>query len=329
MRITAEMADKKKILIIKLGAFGDIIMAEGVFHDIRNHYENDHISVLTSPAYEEIYERCPWVDEVLTDPRDPRWRFDLMRKLNRRIDFDSFDVIFDLQRANRTSFYYRWFVKKASWSGMAEGCDLQYSIPPSEKISVMEEFAIQLETAGLTVTHSLSPDPSWFVDDVSEILDEAKVTEPYVVLLAGASARRTEKCWPYYDTLAERLIDKGICVLTVPGPDDFDLCRTIPGIMLTGPHKYLDFFQLAGVLQKASYVVGNDSGPSHLASHLGVPGLAIFSGHVPAYRTGIDQGNFKYFEAEQMNLMTVGKVYDEIKKTISKLMVNSTFKKQE
>ena len=318
MRITAEMADIKKILIIKLGAFGDIVMTEGVFHDIRNHYINDYISVLTSPAYKKIYERCPWVDEVLTDPRDPRWRFDLMLKLNRRIGFDNFDVIFDLQRANRTSFYYRRFVKKASWSGMAEGCDLYYSIPPSKKISVMEEFAIQLETAGLTTTHSLSPDPSWFVDDVSEILEEAKVTDPYIVLLAGASVRRTEKCWPYYDKLAEKLIDKGICVLTVPGPDDFDLCRNIPGIMLTGPHKYLDFFQLAGVLKKAAYVVGNDSGPSHLASHLGVPGLALFSGHVPASRTGIEHDNFGCIEAEKMDTISVAKVYGEIQRSMSK-----------
>jgi ADP-heptose:LPS heptosyltransferase len=100
--------------------------------------------------------------------------------------------------------------------------------------------------------------------------------------------------------------------MTVPGPDDLDLCRTIPGIMLTGPHKYLDFFQLAGVLQKAGYVVGNDSGPSHLASHLGTPGLALFSGHVPAYRTGIAHGNFKCMEAESMELIPVEKVYAEI-----------------
>jgi ADP-heptose:LPS heptosyltransferase len=319
MRITVEMEGKKNILIIKLGAFGDIIMAEGAIHDIRNNFKDDHISVLTSPAYKKIFERCPWVDTVLTDPRDPRWRLDMMSKLNSRIDFDKFDIIFDLQRANRTSFYYRWFVKKALWSGMATGCDFHYSIPPSKKISVQEEFSIQLKVAGLSVRHTLSPDPTWFIEDVTEILNEAKVTDPYVVLLAGASARRTEKCWPYYDKLAQILIDNGICVLTVPGPDDFDLCRTIPGIMLTGPQKYLNFFQLAGVLQKAAYVVGNDSGPSHLASHLGVPGLALFSGHVPAYRTGIERDNFIYIEAEKMDLIPVERVYGEIQKTINKL----------
>ena len=123
------MVRKKNILIIKLGAFGDTVIAEGAMHDIRNNYLDAHISVLTTPVYKKIFDRCPWVDSVLLDPRDPRWRLDLMFKLRRRIGFDNFDVIFDLQRANRTSFYYRWFVKKASWSGLAAGCDLPYTIP--------------------------------------------------------------------------------------------------------------------------------------------------------------------------------------------------------
>jgi ADP-heptose:LPS heptosyltransferase len=312
------MPRRKNILIIKLGAFGDIVMTEGVIRDIRNNYLNDHISILTTPAYKEIFVRCPWVDKVLIDPRDPRWRLDLMLKLNRRIHFDSFDIIFDLQRANRTSFYYRWFVKNSSWSGMAAGCDLPYLLPSDKNISVQEEFSIQLKSAGLTVKHALAPDPAWFVEDVSEIIHEAKVTDPYIVLLAGASARRTEKCWPYYDKLAEKLIDNGICVLTVPGPDDFDLCGSIPGTMLTGPQRYLDFFQLAGVLKGAGYVVGNDSGPTHLASHLGVPGLALFSGHVPASRTGIEHDNFGCIEAEKMDTISVAKVYGEIQRSMSK-----------
>ena len=158
----------------------------------------------------------------------------------------------------------------------------------------------------------MEPNPAWFIEDASKILAEAKVAEPFVVLLAGASARRTEKCWPYYAKLAEKLINRGICVVTVPGPDDLDLCSAIPGIMLTGPHKYLDFFQLAGVLKGAAYVVGNDSGPSHLASHLGVPGLALFSGHVPAYRTGIEHDSFKYIEAQNMDLIPIDRVFSEI-----------------
>ena len=30
---------------------------------------------------------------------------------------------------------------------------------------------------------------------------------------------------------------------------------------------YLDFFKLAGILQQASFVVGNDTGPMHMAAN--------------------------------------------------------------
>ena len=82
--------------------------------------------------------------------------------------------------------------------------------------------------------------------------------------------------------------------------------------MLTGNRGYLDFFQLAGVMKGAAFVVGNDSGPSHLAAHLGVPGVALFSGHVPAYRTGIARNRFKYIEAAGMAQIPVEKVFSEV-----------------
>jgi len=66
-------------------------------------------------------------------------------------------------------------------------------------------------------------------------------------------------------------------------------------------------------------VVGNDSGPSHLAAHLGTQGLALFSGHVPAYRTGIERESFKYIEAGNMNMISVEKVYGEVQNTLNNL----------
>jgi hypothetical protein len=51
-----------------------------------------------------------------------------------------------------------------------------------------------------------------------------------------------------------------------------------------------------------------------LASHLGIPGVALFSSHVPAYRTGIERENFTCIEAEKMDLIPADKVYNAIRK---------------
>lgn len=307
----------ERILIIKLGALGDIIMAAGAIHDIRIHHPDIEITVLTTGSYKKIFERCPWVDKIILDPLDPRWRIDRMQVLNKKVLFESYHIIYDLQKNKRSNFYYRWFATKSSWSGRAPGCSHYYQ-SPIHPISVQDEFVLQLQTAGVQVKYTSKPDLAWFIEDVGTLLKQEKVSKPYIVLLAGASTGHEKKCWPYYKELAQKLIDKGKCVITVPGPDDFDLCRNIPGIMLKGPQIYLDFFQLAGVLKGAEYVVGNDSGPTHLASHLGVSGLALFGGHIPAFRTGIEHDNFRCIETKQLTALTVEKVYGEVLKSLDK-----------
>lgn len=137
------------------------------------------------------------------------------------------------------------------------------------------------------------------------------VSESYVVLLPGSSARLPHKRWPGYAVLAERLISGGKTVVTVPGPDELDLCRSIPGVTLTGG-KWLNYFQLAGVLAGARLVIGNDSGPTHLAAHLGRPTVALFGSHMAARLTGIDRPWVTCVEVPDLTALPVRQVEDVV-----------------
>ena len=119
--------------------------------------------------------------------------------------------------------------------------------------------------------------------------------------------RLPHKRWPGYGALAERLVAGGTRVVTVPGPDELDLCRTMPGTMLTGG-KWLNYFQLAGVLAGADLAVGNDSGPTHLSAHLGRPTVALFGSHMAARLTGIDRPNVTCIEVPDLKLLPVERV---------------------
>jgi ADP-heptose:LPS heptosyltransferase len=297
----------RRVLIIKLGSFGDILIAEGAIRDICEHHAGDDISVLTGPAFRKLFARNPYVQHVLTDPRAPRWRLDRLYRLNRSVRFDSFDIIYDLQKSSRTNFYHRLFVRRAAWSGIAPGCSLPFTLP-DRQLTLQDEYAIQLEAAGVPVRHTGGPDLSWMVDDVSAVLHEAGVREPYVVLLPGASVRHAHKCWPHYAELGRRLLAEGIRVVTVPGPADLALCRAMPGTMLTGPGGFLDFFQLAGVLRGAAFVVGNDSGPTHMAAHLGTPGVALFGAGGRKYMRNMERGRFTCRYGESIGDITVDEI---------------------
>lgn len=306
----------KRVLIIKHGSFGDIIVASGAIQDIRNHHPDAEISVLTGPAYCNLFQRCPLVDRVLVDAREPRWRLDLLLKLCCSVRFDSFDMIYDLQKSARTAFYRRWFAQRAGWSGKAPGCSHPYVIPPPGTMTGQQEFALQLQAASVPVRFTTNPDVSWMAADVSDVLVTAGVSSRYIVLLPGASARHAHKCWPAYAALAEQLIAAGYCVVTAPGPADMEVCRTVPGVMLVGSGEYLDYFQLAGVLRGAAFVVGNDSGPTHLAAHLGVAGLALFGSGTSRYVGNMQRRNFTCLVQEQIADIRVDEVFARIQAAV-------------
>lgn len=115
---------------------------------------------------------------------------------------------------------------------------------------------------------------------------------PFVVLLPGSSARGSAKRWPHYRELAARLQARGLTPVTVPGPAELDAFDDLAGISLRRHDGgALDLPTLAGVLQAAAAVVGNDSGPTHLAANLGVPGLALFgTDAAQAARTCLGRG---------------------------------------
>ena len=71
----------KNILVIKHGSFGDIIQINGCLRDIREHYSKYKIYILTTPAFNNYFSKCPFVDEVILDKRKSRWNFIYLYRL--------------------------------------------------------------------------------------------------------------------------------------------------------------------------------------------------------------------------------------------------------
>ena len=61
------------ILIIKHGSLGDLIQANGAIQDIKRFYSKSNVILLTSQQYFNFMKKCPYVDDIITDKRLPRW----------------------------------------------------------------------------------------------------------------------------------------------------------------------------------------------------------------------------------------------------------------
>jgi ADP-heptose:LPS heptosyltransferase len=83
-----------------------------------------------------------------------------------------------------------------------------------------------------------------------------------------------------YLSVASRLMREGYEVAVIGGPAEQDviekMTRLSPRIHdLCGR---TTLFDLASLVQDAALVVGNDTGPTHLAAMCGCPTIALFSG---------------------------------------------------
>ena len=252
----------KKILIIKHGALGDLVQAEGAIRDICNHHQHDHVSLLTEPLYGQLFVNHPGIDQIVADTRQPRWHLLYLVRLMMKLRRAQYDCVIDLQNSSRTVLYYN-LLRPVQWFGRAT---LGYLV------SFQEIFA----SANIPMHHIDRPQWGWLQSPVKAILAQAKITTPFILLLPGASANHPEKRWPYYAELARRLQNRGHCVAWAPGPDERSMIDAFPATCLLDGERVLSISQLASLAAHTQLIVGNDSGPTHLLSYCGTRGVVIF-----------------------------------------------------
>lgn len=286
----------EKILVIKHGALGDLIQSDGVLRDIRQHYANADITLLTSPRYTDLMQRCPHIDNILIDPRAPWWQWLRQRPLMRQLKQTDYSHVIDLQNSDRTRLYRHALFADKHWIGRRQG--------PEPESGLQGQLEL-LKQTGIGIQYTLQPDVSWLADDVSHLINKELKQPNYIALIHGCSAAHPEKRWPYYPQLADALIAHGFEVINIIGPDELELADDLPGFTPVLTHGLLSWPELAGLLKQASFVIGNDTGPSHLASCLGSPGLALFGSHTSVARSAIRRGEFQALKVNQLNQLSV------------------------
>lgn len=290
----------KHILVIKHGAFGDLLQADGVLRDIRVFYHNARITLMIAPAYQSLMQRSPYIDSVISDKRPSLWQIAAFFALKKTLTNAGFDLVIDLQNSQRSRLYRKLLLPHLPW--------LQRTTKTAP-ISGLQGQIDLLEQAGISVQYARQADLSWLAEDMRHWLTERAIKQGFILLLPGCSAKRPEKRWPFYSLLADKLMEKGENVVTILGPDERQLTSQFTGTVLTD----LNWYQLAGIIQQARFVIGNDSGPSHLAAHLGLAGMAIFGPHSCPQRAEINRDRFKPFSSSDLSTLSVDTVLDYLR----------------
>lgn len=276
-----------RILVIKLSALGDFVLALAAMKRIRDAHPKAHITLLTTPPYEALAKSSPYFNAVDTGGRPEG--FAAWMALRKRLRDARYDRVYDLQTsAHSNRIFQALRPNPPAWSGIAFGCSLPHRNPQRNSMHTLERQADQLMYAGIWPDAPTEPgkapppDLSWIVKSAPhERPADGMKPRPYVLFVPGGSAHRLDKRWPVekYAELGHLLYARGFDVVIIGGPQESELAQAIQRKAprardLTGR---TDFARVAMLGARAALAIGNDTGPLHLAAAAGAPTIVLFS----------------------------------------------------
>ena len=284
---------------------GDIVLCFQAFHEIRLAHPDARIVLLTMPAFADFARSMPWFDEVLVDSRAPAWRMDAWWRLVRSVQRFNPTRVYDLQGKFRQNILFG-LLGMPEWSGASPLCSHPRLWPPLPKMHFTEFVEAQLRRAN--VPSAPPPDLKW----LDAALD-VELPKKFVVIIPGCGAGRDYKRWSAesYAELARRLQEKGFGVVAIGTAADAESIQAVralaPDIVdLTGQ---TSLYQLGHLARRATAVVGNDSGPTHLMAAVGAPTLALISERVNADWSSPRGAQANWLQGRPLAELSVDKVF--------------------
>ena len=235
----SHQAMRRDILIIKLGALGDVVMATGLVERILRHHAPRRCVLLTSPPYGELFSAWTGLELKTFDRSSLRSTLATVRWIRRQ----RFRRVYDLQSNDRTGVM-------CGLSAIPERVGnhprFPYNLHPQGRYTgqchIHDRMLEVLEAAGISADagRPLPATPPTAGPGKSRrvwLQERDLAGRKLVIMHAGASARRPEKRWPYFRELAEALAQRGFLTLWAGGEEDrranADLAR-VTGADATG-----------------------------------------------------------------------------------------------
>jgi len=299
------------ILIIKLGSLGDVVQISGALRDIREHHKNEKITILTTSKYINLFKNCPYVDNCLEDERLPRYNIFYLLRLRKIINSLNFNKVYDLQNSNRTNFYRKFLFNVKNWSSSRDIPENKYNN------SVLQRFDEQLRKSNIKTLYTLKPDFSWAAEKANNY--NLNTDKKYILFFPFCSRDLIHKRWPYFSELINLIKQNHpeYSLVVAPGPGEIEEAKSLDIKIALNNNLPLNFFELASLIKKSHLVIANDTGPAHMAAHLGARGFTLFGPHTTPEKVSIEREKFIALQTMDLKSLFADRVYALIKSSIT------------
>lgn len=301
----------KRIAIIKLSAMGDIIHAMVALQYIKKQYPNLKIDWFVESVFAPILENNPDINEIikldLKSIKKDKKEIINQIKLIKKYEKNSYDLVIDAQGLiksaivsfflgkNRVGFSKNSTREKLASFFYTKKVDIAYDKNAIERNVKVLSQALNFE---ITKDDILNKKPFLFYKNENEVIYEyLSKDKKNVLFVIGAS-------WPSKMYSKEKFakiinnLDEN-CLITWGNESEKDIANFIANISKAKVLPKLDLNSLKAIMSKVDLVIGNDTGPTHMAWALNIPSITLF-GNTPGYRNTYITNTNKIIESKSI-----------------------------
>ena len=314
------------ILIIRLGAIGDIVMASPVAAALRHRYPNARILWLTQPECASLLNDNPSIDQVLTWPKS-EWQQlaksgQLLTLLQRIRSFSAtlkaldIDLAIDLQGLLKSGLL-AWLSGAKQRIGLGSKEGSQWLMNQVIARDCGDTDLIGSEYRWLCQQLQLGEQPwqmsvgasNQAIENVAQ-LHKDTLRKPYIVICPFTT--RPQKHWhnagwcaliPKLAALTDTHVDDAnidnnqVDIVLLGGPADTEHANKLDNnpsvINLVGK---TSLTEAALIIKAATALVGVDTGLTHMGHAFNIPTVALFGSTKPYLKTDSDNGSIIYLD---------------------------------
>lgn len=308
------LSDVKKIVVIELAHLGDVLAATPAMRLLRKKFPDARITCVVSPWGKDIVSGNPDIDEIIVyraswfDRLDKK-PFSLMETLAfiKQLRRQRFDLGIDMRGDVRVIFLM-WLGKikyRIGYGFTGGGFLLSKAVPFDARkrqdthqidhdINLIRaiDFGRQMDAIDRKMLVFFSEQDKAYIEGY---LEENSISAEDFLIAVHSGAGLAVKCWPVekFRLLIGQLFEKyRVKIILVGGPHELGYAHALDTKGIVNAIGYTSIKQLAALLKRSQLFIGADSGLMHIASALGTPIVAIWSGQgKPSLWTPLSEKN--------------------------------------
>ena len=281
-----------KIAIVKLSSLGDIVHAMVVLQFIKKHYPESVIDWVVEKRFKGILENNPHINQIHTVnlnkvKRDKSLKL-LFTEVSKVRKFGQYDVVIDLQGLIKSAIVTK-FISSRKIVGFDKNSirerlssyfyDQKVAIGYDQN-TIVRYVKLISEALSIKITNDDIINKEFYLFSKSKFLIPQT---PYIVFVVGSTWQSRNYPKEKFTQVAQAI--KKSCIVIWGNEQEKERAEWMSSesnCIQVMPKLSLD--DLKHVIDHASLLIGNDTGPSHMSWALNIPSIVLF-GPTPIERS--------------------------------------------